>query len=202
MTSIRLLIVEDQGLVLDALAALLAMEADIAIVGTATSAEDGIELLENNDVDVILTDIELPGMSGITFTGRALAVWPDLKVIIVTTFARPGYLERALKAGAAGYLLKDSRAETLADNIRQVHQGQRVLDTDLVAQAWGDRDPLTERERECLRLAGDGMTTAEIAKSIHRSEGTVRNYLSEAIGKLGAANRVEAARLARQKGWL
>jgi two-component system response regulator DesR len=123
-------------------------------------------------------------------------------VIIVTTFARSGYLRRALDAGAAGYLLKDSPASELAAAVRRVHAGLRAVAPELAAAAWSEPDPLTDRERQALRLAGEGLTTAAIAEQLHLSEGTVRNYLSEASGKLGAANRVEAARIARQKGWL
>ena len=124
------------------------------------------------------------------------------RVVIVTTFARSGFLQRALAAGAAGYLLKDSPAERLADAVRRVHAGLRAIDPELATAAWDELDPLTERERQVLRLAGEGMSTASVAAELHLSEGTVRNYLSEAIGKLGAANRAEAARIARGKGWL
>jgi len=124
------------------------------------------------------------------------------RVIILTTFARSGYLRRALEAGASGYLLKDMRAEELADAVRRVRQGLRVIDPELATESWVEPDPLTDRERQVLRLAGDGVTSAEIADQLSLSEGTVRNYLSEAISKLGAGNRIEAARIARTKGWL
>jgi two-component system response regulator DesR len=123
-------------------------------------------------------------------------------VIILTTFARPGYLRRALEAGALGYLLKDAPAEKLADAIRSVHRGLRVVDPQLAQDAWGEVDPLTDRERQILRAAEEGLASADIAERLHLSEGTVRNYLSEAISKLGVSNRIEATRLARQKGWL
>jgi two-component system response regulator DesR len=123
-------------------------------------------------------------------------------VVIVTTFARAGYLRRALDAGAAGYLLKDAPAAELAEAVRRVHRGLRAVDPELAAAAWGEPDPLTERQRQALRLAGEGLSNAAIAERLHLSEGTVRNYLSEASGKLGASNRVEAARIARQRGWL
>jgi two-component system response regulator DesR len=131
---------------------------------------------------------------------RSAAAAP--RVVILTTFARPGYLRRALDAGAAGYLLKDRPSEELARAIRRVHQGGRAIDPDLAAEAWGEPDPLSDRERQVLRLAGEGRSGLEIGELLHLSVGTVRNYLSEAIGKLGAANRVEAARIARDKGWL
>ena len=124
------------------------------------------------------------------------------RVVIVTTFARAGYLRRALEAGASGYLLKDMRAEELADAVRRVHQGLRVIHPELATEAWGEMDPLTDRERQVLRLAGEGMASGDIAGELGLSDGTVRNYLSEAISKLGASNRVEAARIARTKGWL
>jgi two-component system response regulator DesR len=125
-----------------------------------------------------------------------------VRVIILTIFARTGYLRRALDAGVSGYLLKDSPSKTLADAVRRVHAGGRVVDPELAAEAWGEADPLTDRERQVLRQAGEGATGAEIAAKLNLSEGTVRNYLSEAISKLGASNRTEAARIARQKGWL
>jgi len=151
--------------------------------------------------DVIVTDIEMPEMTGLEFA----ATLKDSKsrVIILTTFARPGYLRRALDAGARGYLLKERPASELAQAIRRVHAGLRAVDPALAAEAWGaDEDPLSDRERHILQRAGDGRSSAEIAAELHLSEGTVRNYLSEAIAKLGAANRVDAARIARTRGWL
>jgi two-component system response regulator DesR len=140
-------------------------------------------------------------MSGLELA-RALKGQAGLKVVVVTTFARPGYLRRAIDAGAMGYLLKDSPARDLAGAVRRVHRGQRVIDSELAADALGEPDPLTDRERQVLRLAADGATSEDIATRLNLSEGTVRNYLSEAIGKLGAVNRVDASRIARQKGWL
>jgi two-component system response regulator DesR len=151
---------------------------------------------------VLLTDIEMPGMSGLELAAAVQREHPIVRVIIVTTFGRAGYLRRALKAGVAGYLLKDAPATELADAIRRVHAGGRAVAPELALEAWGEDDPLSDRERQVLRLAGEGRSGAEIAAALHLSEGTVRNYLSEAIGKLGAANRVDAARIARQKGWL
>ena len=148
----------------------------------------------------MLTDIEMPRMGGLELAARL--VERGTKVIVLTTFARPGYLRRALDAGVRGYLLKDAPAEELARAVRDVHAGRRAVDRDLAAEAWYEIDPLTDRERQLLRLAGNGLTGAAIAGNLGLSEGTVRNYLSNAIGKLGASNRVEAARIARQRGWL
>ena len=202
---IRLLLVEDQALVLGALAALLELEDDLEVVGRAGNAEKALELVQQLNPDVVLTDIEMPGRSGLDLAEtlrdlRKGSAQP--KVIILTTFARPGYLRRALDAGVAGYVLKDTPAENLADAVRRVHAGLKVIDPQLALGAWEAASPLTERERDVLRLAGEGRSSGQIAKELYLSEGTVRNYLSEAIGKLSAGNRVEAARLAREKGWL
>jgi two-component system response regulator DesR len=151
---------------------------------------------------VLITDIEMPGMTGLDVAAELQRRRLGTRVIILTTFARAGYLRRALDAGASGYLLKDMRAEELADAVRRVKQGLRVIDPELAMDSWGEADPLTDRERQVLRLAGEGMRSGDIADQLTLSEGTVRNYLSEAISKLGAANRTEAARIARAKGWL
>ena len=152
--------------------------------------------------DVFITDIEMPEMTGLDVAAELKRRRVPTRVIILTTFARAGYLRRALDAGASGYLLKDMRAEELADAVRRVQHGLRVIDPELATEAWTEPDPLTERERQVLRLAGEGKASIDIASELNLSEGTVRNYLSEAISKLGAANRVEAARIARTKGWL
>jgi two-component system, NarL family, response regulator DesR len=204
MTSIRVLIAEDQAMVLGALAALLDIESDIEVVGTARHGNEALAQIAATDPDVVLTDIEMPEMTGLELAAaiRKQQRAGRPRVIILTTFARPGYLRRALDAGVAGYLLKDAPAEKLADAIRRVAQGLRVVDPQLAQEAWADADPLTDRERQVLRAAEEGLTSAGIAERLHLSEGTVRNYLSEAIAKLGVSNRIEAARLARQKGWL
>lgn len=201
---IRVLIAEDQSMVRGALAALLTLESDIEIVAQAADGRQALARIERGDSqpDVVLTDIEMPGMTGLELAQALQQRGARPRVIIVTTFARAGYLRRALDAGAAGYLLKDAPAKQLADAVRRVHAGLRVIDPELAIAAWDEADPLTDRERQVLRLAGEGATTAGIADHVHLSEGTVRNYLSEAIGKLGAQNRVEAARIARSKGWL
>jgi two-component system response regulator DesR len=199
---IRVLLAEDQSMVLGALAALLELEPDIEVVARARDGGEALRLAEETSPDVVLTDIEMPGMGGLDLAAELRRRANPARVVIVTTFARSGFLQRALAAGAAGYLLKDSPAERLAEAVRRVHAGLRAIDPELAAAAWDELDPLTERERQVLRLAGEGMSTAGVAARLHLSEGTVRNYLSEAIGKLGAANRVEAARIARGKGWL
>jgi len=199
---IRVLIAEDQGMVLGALAALLEMEPDIAVVGRAGDGREALDLVGRTSPDVVLTDIEMPRMTGLELAAELKRRKSPVRVVILTTFGRSGYLRRALDAGAAGYLLKDAPAERLAEAVRRVHAGLRAVDPELAAAAWEEADPLTDRERQVLRLAADGLASARIAGELHLSEGTVRNYLSEAISKLGAANRVEAARIARQKGWL
>ena len=199
---IRVVIAEDQSMVLGALAALLEIEGDIEVAGLAADGEKALALCIEKRPDVLLTDIEMPKMSGLELAAAVRRNGLPSRVIILTTFARAGYLRRALEAGASGYLLKDSPAEQLSNAVRRVHQGGRAIDPQLAAEAWSEPDPLTDRERQVLRMAGDGQTSADIASSLRLSEGTVRNYLSEAISKLGAVNRVDAARIAREKGWL
>ena len=190
---IRVLIAEDQSMVLGALAALLELEPDIEVVGRARDGQEALELAERARPDVVLTDIEMPRLTGLELAAELKRRGGPARVVILTTFARAGYLRRALDAGAAGYLLKDAPSERLAEAVRRVHSGLRAIDPELAAEAWGEEDPLTDRERQVLRLAAEGKTSAAIASELH---------LSEAISKLGAANRVEAARVARQKGWL
>lgn len=199
---IRVLLAEDQALVLGALSALLSLEDDLEVVGTASDGETAFAKVQELRPDVLVTDIEMPRLSGLDLAARVQAQAPSVRVVIVTTFGRAGYLRRALEVGAKGYLLKDAPASELAGAIRRVHAGGRAIDPHLAAEAWGETDPLTERERQVLREAEGGASTAAIAAALHLSEGTVRNYLSEAISKLGAENRVEAARQAREKGWL
>lgn len=189
-------------MVLGALAALLEIEGDFDVVGRAPDGQAALALCVEKNPDVLLTDIEMPKMTGLELAAAIRKQSPNTRVIILTTFARAGYLRRALDAGASGYLLKDSPAEQLSNAVRRVHLGGRAIDPQLAAEAWSEPDPLTDRERQVLRMAGDGQTSADIAGSLGLSEGTVRNYLSEAMSKLGAANRIEAARIARERGWL
>jgi two-component system response regulator DesR len=199
---ISIVLAEDQSLVRGALAALLEMESDLHVVAQCADGEEALRAVETHRPDVVVTDIEMPNKSGLELAAEILTRKLPTRVIIVTTFGRGGYLRRALEAGVAGYLLKDRPSAELAAAVRRVHAGGRAIDPDLAEGAWSEHDPLSERERAVLRLAGDGATSAVIAERLNLSEGTVRNYLSEAIGKLGAANRVEAARLARERGWL
>lgn len=200
---IRVILAEDQAMVRGAISALLRLSGTgIEVIGEASDGREVLELARVHPADVALLDIEMPGMDGIAAAERLRQEHPDLKVIILTTFARPGYLRRAMAAGACGYLLKDSPAGELAEAILRVADGQLVVQPDLASEALAVGDgPLTVREREVLRLS-DGRSVNAIADALALSEGTVRNYLSEAIQKLGAANRVEARRLAEEKGWL
>ncbi|HLQ50846.1 MAG TPA: response regulator transcription factor [Terriglobales bacterium] len=199
---IRVIIAEDQSMVLGALAALLESEGDIEVVGQARNGLEALKMVRLHKPDLLLTDIEMPEMSGLELAAELKRQESPVRVIILTTFARAGYLRRALDSGASGYLLKDSPASELAGAVRRVRSGMRAIAPELAAEAWGESDPLSDRERQILRLAGEGISSADIAVKFRLSEGTVRNYLSEAMSKLGANNRVEAARIARQKGWL
>ena len=199
---IRVLVAEDQAMIAGALAALLTIERDIEVVGVAYDGRQALDLARTLKPDVLLADIEMPEMTGLELAAAVRSENVAGRVAILTTFARPGYLRRALDAGASAYLLKDAPASRLADSIRRVHAGNRVIDPELAAEAWDGTDPLSDRERQVLRLAGEGQSGPEIAAALELSEGTVRNYLSEAIGKVGGRNRVDAARIARQKGWL
>jgi two-component system response regulator DesR len=201
--SIRVVLAEDQTMVLGALSALLELEPDISVVGQSANGRDALAAVTRLTPDVLVTDIEMPQMTGLELAANIRTSHPNIRTIILTTFARPGYLRRAMDAGARGYLLKDRPASELADAVRRVHRGLRVVDPDLATEAWNaELDLLTDRERQILQRAGDGRSSTEIAGELHLSEGTVRNYLSEAIAKLGASNRIDAARIARAKGWL
>ncbi|MNV14840.1 Oxygen regulatory protein NreC [compost metagenome] len=199
---IRIVLAEDQAMVRGALSALLGLEQDIEVLGSAADGEAAWRMLQQLQPDILVTDIEMPGLSGLELAQRIARQGLPIKVVIVTTFARSGFLRRALDAGVCGYLLKDAPAERLADALRQVQHGGRAIDPQLALDAWSQADPLNDRERQVLRLSGDGRSASEIATQLGLSHGTVRNYLSECIGKLGVANRIEAYRLARQKGWL
>jgi two-component system response regulator DesR len=199
---IRVVVAEDQAMLLGALAALLDIESDIEVIARAPDGEEALAVVRRERPDVLLTDIEMPKMTGLELAGAIRQEQLPTRVIILTTFARSGYLRRALEAGASGYLLKDSPAEQLANAIRRVHAGGRAIDPELAAEAWAEPDPLTDRERQVLRMAAEGKSSGDIAAALNLSEGTVRNYLSEAISKLGAQNRIEAARIARDRGWL
>ncbi len=199
---IRILLAEDQAMVRGALGALLKMERDIEVLGAAADGMQALSECRRLRPDIVVTDIEMPGMTGIELAQKIQADGLPCKVVIVTTFARQGYLRRALDAGVKGYLLKDSPAEKLAEALRNVHRGGKAIDPALAVEAWNESDPLNDRERQTLRLSGEGLSAPQIAEQLGLSAGTVRNYLSEAIGKLGANNRIDAYRLARQRGWL
>jgi two-component system, NarL family, response regulator DesR len=199
---IQILVAEDQAMMLGALAALLDLEPDMQVVGRAANGREALRQVGLLRPHVLVTDIEMPEMSGLALAGQVREQHPETRVIILTTFARPGYLRRALEAGARGYLLKDRPSAELADAVRRVHRGLRAVDPTLAAQAWEEDDPLTDRERHVLARAAEGRTAGEIAEELRLAEGTVRNYLSEAVSKLGASNRIDAARIARTKGWL
>lgn len=203
MSMIRLLLAEDQSMVREALAALLGLEPDIEVVAQVARGDEVLAAAREHGIDVALLDIEMPGMTGIEATAELRRALPDVKVVVVTTFGRPGYLRRAMESGADAFLVKDAPAAQLAQAVRKVLAGERVIDPTLAAAALADgASPLTAREREVLRTAADGATNAEIAAALHLSQGTVRNYLSMAIQKMAARNRAEAVRTAREKGWL
>ncbi|MBX3048859.1 MAG: response regulator transcription factor [Anaerolineales bacterium] len=198
---IRVVLVEDQAMVRGAFARLLGLEPDIEVVAVAENGEQGLAAVTEHLPDILLTDIEMPGMTGLELAAR-LKGNPKVRVVIVTTFARTGYLRRALDAGVSGYVLKDSPIEHLAYTLRRVSVGNRVIAPELAVSAWTGSDPLTDREREVLREVGEGHTNVEIAQKLHLAEGTVRNYLSAAITKLGARNRAEAFAKAQEMGYL
>ncbi|MER5741134.1 MULTISPECIES: response regulator transcription factor [unclassified Streptomyces] len=201
--SVRVLLAEDQGMMRGALALLLGMEPDIEVVAQVGRGDEIVERALLARPDVALLDIELPGRSGLDAAAELRDEVPDCRVLILTTFGRPGYLRRAMEAGAAGFLVKDGPVEELAEAVRKVLRGETVIDPALAAAALGaGPNPLTAREREALSAAVDGATIADIAGRLRLSESTVRNYLSSAIGKTGTRNRMEAARAARQQGWL
>lgn len=199
---IRVVLAEDQAMVRDAFAALLGLEADIEVVAAAADGVSAVEAVDAQEPDIVLTDIEMPGMSGLDLATELARRERPPKVVIVTTFARTGYLRRALDAGVAGYLLKDAPVSELADTLRRVAGGETVIAPELAVAAWQATEAITDREREVLRLVGDGLPNAEIAERLHLAEGTVRNYLSAAMTKLGARNRGEAHAMARDRGLL
>ncbi len=200
---IRLLLADDQALVRGALSALLDMEADLTVVAEVARGDEVVAAARGSRPDVALLDVEMPGLDGIAATAELRAALPSCRVLMVTTFGRPGYLRRALRAGAAGFVVKDTPATQLADAVRRVHSGLRVVDPALAAESLTrGESPLTERETQVLRAARGGGTISDIARHLALSEGTVRNHLSSAIGKTGARTRAEAALLAEDSGWL
>ena len=201
--SIRLLIADDQALVRGALAALLDLEPDLEVVAQIGRGDEVVEAARTSKPDVALLDVEMPGLDGIEAAAALRSAVPGVRVLMVTTFGRPGYLRRAMEAGAAGFVVKDTPAAQLADAVRRVSQGLRVVDPSLAAETLvAGTSPLTARESDVLRTAREGGTVADIARELHLSEGTVRNHLSAAIGKTGARTRAEAVRIANDNGWL
>jgi two-component system response regulator DesR len=199
---LRILVVEDQALVRGAIASLLQLDPEIEVVGQASNGQETLHMLDEVKADIVLTDIEMPEMTGLELAGELRRVRPELKVVIMTTFSKSGYIRRALDLGVKAFVLKEAPTDYLVDALRRVQAGNRVIDPELALMALDDNDPLTDKERKAIRLAGEGLKTTEIATKLYLSEGTVRNYLSEAIAKLNAVNRVDAARIAKQKGWI
>jgi len=200
---IRVLLAEDQAMIREALAALLSFEDDIEVVAQVGRGDEVVRAASEASPDVALLDIEMPGIDGLAAAAALRTQHPDMKIVILTTFGRPGYLRRAMESGVSGFVVKDSPAEKLAHTIRQVLKGGKVIDPDLAAAALAEGIcPLTPRERDVLVASQDGATIAEIASALYLSEGTVRNYLSACIQKTGARNRTEALRIAEERGWL
>ncbi|MFB9930364.1 response regulator [Amycolatopsis halotolerans] len=200
---IRVLLADDQAMVRGALATVLGLEADIEVVSQVGSGDEVVAAAKETAPDVALLDVQMPGMDGLTAAAELKTALPACRVIICTTFGRPGYLARAMAAGAAGFVVKDAPPEQLVEAVRRVHSGLRVVDPALAAESLATgTSPLTARERDVLSAAKDGSTVADIAKSLFLSDGTVRNHLSSAIGKTGARTRAEAVRLSEERGWL
>lgn len=198
-----ILVVEDQSLVRDAIAMLLSLEDDFDVAGKCSNGQDAIEYLkENTSPDIVLSDIEMPKASGLDVANYITDNEIPSKVVLMTTFSKPGYIKRALSAGVKGFILKESDSDYLINTINKVINGEKVISPELAIMALDDNNPLSAKEMSALKLASDGLKTQDIAKALFLSEGTVRNYLSEAISKLDATNRIDAARIAKQKGWL
>jgi two-component system response regulator DesR len=203
VNTIRVLLAEDQAMIREALAALLSFEEDMEVVAQVGRGDEVTKAAEATLPDVALLDIEMPGMDGLTAAAALRQACPEIKIIILTTFGRPGYLRRAMESGVSGFIVKDSPADKLARTIRDVLAGQRVIDPDLAAAALAEgASPFTPRERDVLAASHDGASIAQIAAQLYLSEGTVRNYLSSCIQKTGARNRTEAQRIAQERGWL
>jgi two-component system response regulator DesR len=203
MKPIRILLAEDQAMIREALAALLSFEADLEVVAQVGRGDEVVRAARDSRPDVALLDIEMPGLDGLAAAAALSRELPQTKIVILTTFGRPGYLRRAMESGVSGFVVKDSPADKLAQTIRKVLQGQKVIDPDLAAAALAEgTSPLTPRERDVLAASNDGAGASEIAATLFLSEGTVRNYLSACIQKTGARNRTEAFRLAEERGWL
>jgi two-component system response regulator DesR len=203
MKPIRVLIAEDQAMIREALAALLSFEDDLIVVAQVGRGDEVVKAAQDSSPDVALLDIEMPGLDGLAAAAELSRQRPQTKIVILTTFGRPGYLRRAMEGGVSGFIVKDSPADKLASTIRKVLQGHKVIDPDLAAAALAEgTSPLTPREKDVLAASNDGTAIAGIAAALVLSEGTVRNYLSACIQKTGARNRTEARRIAEERGWL
>jgi two-component system response regulator DesR len=205
MSKINILLAEDQTMLLDALATILDLEDNLHVVQSCANGKQAFDYIQSNKserIDIVLTDIEMPDMTGLELAQKLFESKNPCKTIILTTFARSGYLRRAMDSGVKGYLLKDSPSQDLIDAIQKVHLGGTAIAPELMVESWMEKDPLSDKERHALRLAKDGLSTEDIAQKLFLSTGTVRNYLSSASSKLNAKNRIEAARIAHQNGWL
>lgn len=205
MKKINILLAEDQTMLLNALATILDLEDNLHVVQSCANGKQAFEYIqspESERVDIVLTDIEMPDMTGLELAKKLFESKTSCKTIILTTFARSGYLRRAMDSGVKGYLLKDSPSQDLINAIQKVHQGGTAIAPELMVESWMEKDPLSDKERHALRLAKEGLSTEDIAEKLFLSTGTVRNYLSSASSKLNAKNRIEAARIAHQNGWL
>jgi two-component system response regulator DesR len=199
----RLLLADDQTLIREALAALLSFEPDMEVVAQVGRGDEVVKAAAEHDIDVALLDIEMPGMDGLAAAGQLHRAQPEVKIVILTTFGRPGFLRRAMQSGVSAFIVKDSPPDRLATAVRKALAGERVIDPDLAAAALAEGiNPLTPRERDVLAASADGSLISEIAGQLYLSEGTVRNYLSSAIGKTGTRNRAEAVKVADDRGWL
>lgn len=199
---VSVILAEDQEMVLGAFASLLELQPGVRISGTARTGDEAIDAVRLHRPDVLLADIEMPGRTGLDVAEELAAEGSGTRVLIVTTFARSGYLHRAMRAGVAGYVLKDSPIGNLVDALWRVRRGERVVDPELALSAWDGDTPLTDREREILRAVEDGASNTDVARRLNLAEGTVRNYLSTVLAKTDTRNRAEAARFARERGWL
>ena len=200
----KILVVEDQRLIRDAIAMLLSLEDDFDVIHTCEDGEQALAFLEQSSevADIVLSDIEMPNVTGIELSEKVAELYPMIKVVIMTTFARAGYVRRAMASGVKGFILKDAPSDYLVSSLHDIRDGKIIIDPELAVLALGDKDPLSDKERKALQLIGEGLTTQQVADKLFLSQGTVRNYLSEAISKLNAMNSHDAARIAKQKGWL
>lgn len=199
-----IMVVEDQSLIRDAISMLLSLEDDFDVIHKCEDGERALKLLTQSSElpNIILSDIEMPNVTGIELAEQVAESFPNVKFVIMTTFAKAGYVRRAMSSGVKGFILKDAPSHYLVSSLRDICKGKVIIDPELAVLALGDKDPLSEKERKALQLIGDGLSTQQVADKLFLSQGTVRNYLSEAISKLNAMNSNDAARIARQKGWL